>query len=308
MKVILGYDGSDCADAAINDLQRCGLPANSQITVISAVDMWPHVPASLFQMDAAELENASLSIKRAHHLAARAIADAREMANAGAEKVRQLIAGATVDAEAGQEAPATSLIAAADRLRADLIVVGSHGRSALGKFVLGSVSQAVVTNAHCSVRVSRTRKVPAGRGLRLVVGIDGSSNSAAAIEAITIRTWPADTHVMVVVGLDMQLAVAMPQIEASGSTKGDDVPDWVRKMADNAIGELHRAGLTAEPAMRYGDPKQVLVEEAKAVDADCIFVGARGRSQIGRLMLGSVSNAVSARAHCSVEVVRTAGR
>ena len=39
----------------------------------------------------------------------------------------------------------------------DLIVVGSHGRSALGRFMLGSVSQKVVTEAHCSVRVARGR-------------------------------------------------------------------------------------------------------------------------------------------------------
>jgi nucleotide-binding universal stress UspA family protein len=308
MKVLIGYDGSDCADAAITDLQRAGLAENSQITVVTAVDMWPEVPASLFKMEPAALENASPAVKRAHHLAAAALADARGLAEEGGGKVRQLLPNATVTSIARPEAPATALIGTADELRADLIIVGSHGRNALGKFVLGSVSQAVVTNAHCSVRVARKRNVPAGRGLRLVVGVDGSPNSAAAVQAISMRSWPADTHVLTVVALDLQLAVATPQIEAGDSKKGDDIPDWVREMADNAIGELHHAGLTAEPALRFGDPKHVLAEEARAVDADCIFVGARGRSTFGRLLLGSVSTAITSRAHCSVEVVRAGGQ
>src|SRR5687768_11725437 len=126
MKVLIGYDGSDCADAAINDLQRAGLPQNSQITVVTAVDMWPEVPASLFKMEPAALENASPAIKRAHHLAAHALADARELAEAGEQKVRELLPSATVTSSARPEAPATALIASAHELSADLIVVGSH--------------------------------------------------------------------------------------------------------------------------------------------------------------------------------------
>jgi nucleotide-binding universal stress UspA family protein len=48
----------------------------------------------------------------------------------------------------------------------------------------------------------------------------------------------------------------------------------------------------------------VLITEAEDWDADCIFVGAKGMRGIERLLIGSVSAAVAARAHCSVEVVR----
>jgi len=54
-----------------------------------------------------------------------------------------------------------------------------------------------------------------------------------------------------------------------------------------------------------GDPKRVLVEESKRWGADCIFVGSMGFSnRVERFLIGSVSSAVAARAHCSVEVVR----
>jgi nucleotide-binding universal stress UspA family protein len=60
--------------------------------------------------------------------------------------------------------------------------------------------------------------------------------------------------------------------------------------------------------LRKGNPKSVLVEEAESWGADCVFVGARGMRGVGHLLMGSVSAAVAARAHCSVEVVRPAGK
>jgi nucleotide-binding universal stress UspA family protein len=48
----------------------------------------------------------------------------------------------------------------------------------------------------------------------------------------------------------------------------------------------------------------LLIAEAESWGADCIFVGARGMDRIDRFLLGSVSSALAARAHCSVEIVR----
>ncbi len=307
MKILVGYDGSDCADAAIDDLARSGLGPGAQLLVVSAVDVWPHLPASSFQpLDQAALAQSAISVRRAHQLAAGAMEESRQLAQQGAARVSALLNDANVTSEARTEAPAAALLTMAQEWKSDLIVVGSHGRSALGRAMLGSVSQAVVTHAHCSVRVARRRKAPAGHGLRLIVGVDGSSYSAAAISAISMRHWPADTNVVVLVALDVRLALAMPVVEEQ---KADETgtPQWVKAMAEGAAAELRRAGLSAEVMMRYGDPKKVLVEEASAVDADCIFVGAKGYSRVGRLLLGSVSTAVSARAECSVEVIRAGG-
>jgi nucleotide-binding universal stress UspA family protein len=56
--------------------------------------------------------------------------------------------------------------------------------------------------------------------------------------------------------------------------------------------------------VKDGEPKSLLIAEAKSWGADCIFMGARGMGRIERFLLGGVSSAVAARAHCSVEVVR----
>ena len=67
---------------------------------------------------------------------------------------------------------------------------------------------------------------------------------------------------------------------------------------------LVSAGLTATVAALSGNPKEVILEEAKKWNADLIVVGSHGRRGIKRLLLGSVSEAVAMKAPCSVVVVR----
>ena len=83
--------------------------------------------------------------------------------------------------------------------------------------------------------------------------------------------------------------------------------EWMQKLAERATERLRSAELTVSSAVLNGDPKRVLIEEAEKWGADSIFVGSTGFSnRFERFMLGSVSAAVAARAHCSVEVVRAA--
>ena len=307
MKILIGYDGSQSADAAIDDLARAGIPAKSQVMVVSAVDVWPQLPASSFkELDKEAMVNRPVAVQRAHKLAAQAREEAGQLAAAGAQRVNGILGDATVAAEVRLEAPATAILTKAQEWQADLIVMGSQGRGALGRAMLGSVSQTVLSHAPCSVRVGRHRATPARPALRLIVGVDGSNNSASAVAAIAMRPWPAETDVLVLVALDVRLALATPAIEDRKTVQSGG-EEWIRAMADGAANELRRSGLSVEVAVRHGDPKNVLLEEASAVDTDCIFLGARGQSRVQRLLLGSVSAAVSARAACSVEVIRGGG-
>jgi len=82
-----------------------------------------------------------------------------------------------------------------------------------------------------------------------------------------------------------------------------DVQAQVRTIVETVAEKLRAAGLVVSSVVKEGDPKRVLIEEAEQVGADCLFVGARGLRRLERFLLGSVSTAVAARAHCSVEVV-----
>jgi len=146
MKILIAYDGSSCADSALEDLRQAGLPRLAEAMVISVSELWTPVVESVGAGAARIVGALPVSLEKAESLAQTAC-----------ERVQSYFPDWTVKAEARLGAPATVVIEKADVWRPDLIVVGSHGRSALGRFMLGSVSQKVVTEAHCSVRVARGR-------------------------------------------------------------------------------------------------------------------------------------------------------
>jgi nucleotide-binding universal stress UspA family protein len=86
----------------------------------------------------------------------------------------------------------------------------------------------------------------------------------------------------------------------------DDEDNWdeVRQIFQPSADKLRSAGLDAAVMIRKGNPTRELLDEAESWGADCIVLGPKGTRGIDRLLLGSVSSAVSARAHCSVEIVR----
>jgi nucleotide-binding universal stress UspA family protein len=235
----------------------------------------------------------------------KALEHARGLAEKASNAVLEIFPSWTVRPEACADTPAWGLVLKAAEWKPDLIVVGSQGRSAIGRLVLGSVSQKVVTHADCSVRVARGR-VEEGASpdspIRLVVGVDGSQYSEATVEAITKRVWPAGTEARVVTALDLMMMTALNWIDNLSDEDEAEVTAFVEAAAE----KLRAAGLVVSTVIKNGDPKRVLVDEAEAWEADSIFVGAQGLRAIERLLIGSVSAAVAAHAHCSVEVVRAA--
>jgi nucleotide-binding universal stress UspA family protein len=313
MRVLIGYDGSPCADDAIADLQRAGLaPQGIEALVLAVADVYG-VQAGDPPSDesAAATAVVRMEIDRLRRRVGLALDRARADADAAAARVRGLFPAWSVRAEAVADTPHWALVKKSAEWSADLVVVGSRGRSALGRLFLGSVSQQVLHNAPCSVRVGRCaadRARPREPRVRLVLGVDGSVDSAAAVSAVAARHWPPGSEVLVVGVLDArailnQLELAPPPgaspIDAGMASGG--LRDLLARVCD----DLRRSGIAAAATVLDGDPKKVLIQEAQRSAADCIVVGAKGHSRVERLLLGSVSAAVAARADCSVEVVRT---
>ncbi len=287
MKILVAYDGSECADAALNDLRRAGLPAYAQIEVLSVIENWLPPPSGIEIIEHIDRDQEYLALARR-----------------GGRRLVGIEPGWDVKSESGAGSPATVIIEKADKWGADLIVVGSHGRTALGQFFFGSVSQKVLHEARCSVRVARGRVEESGTPVRLIIGFDSSKGAEAAVEAVAARKWPASSEVRIVNAM-----WAMPQV--SSHRMVGPITKWIaeerariKKLIDEAAGKLRAAALRTEVVMKEEEPKRLLIAEAEAWGADCIFVGARGMGRVERFLLGSVSSTVAARAHCSVEVVR----
>ena len=303
MKLLVAYDGSSCADAAVDDLRRAGLPRSAEVIVLTVADVWLPPPPP----DQAA-EGSTPAAAKARAQATQALEQARKLAVQARTTVQQRFPTWHVQAEAYADSPAWGIIKRADEWQANLITVGSHGRSALGRFILGSVSQKVLAHARCSVRIARGRKGGQEGPNRLVVGVDGSPDADAAVTTVAARTWPPGSEVRVVAAVDpvMTTAVAFPALPVMNwvGEADEDQQAWVRKMVEAAAERLRGAGLTVSSHIVDGDPKLVLTEEAEYWGADCIFVGASGLGGLERFVLGSVSMSVATRSHCSVEVVR----
>jgi nucleotide-binding universal stress UspA family protein len=287
MKILVAYDGSECADAALDDLRRAGLPQDAQIKVLSVVENWLPPPSGLELIEQIGRDQEYLILARR-----------------GGIRLVSMEPGWDVKSESGAGSPATVIIEKADEWGGDLIVVGSHGRTALGQFFFGSVSQKVLHEARRSVRVARGRIEEPGTPVRLIIGFDGSKGADAAVESVAARKWPAGSEARIV-----NATWPTTQITPNGGV--GPIITWiaeekarVKKLIDEAAGKLRAAALKTDVVVKEEEPKRLLIAEAESWGADCIFLGARGMGRIERFLLGSVSSAVAARAHCSVEVVR----
>src|SRR5262245_17936487 len=287
MKILVAYDGSECADAALDDLRKAGLPSDARIKVLSVVESWLPPPSGLEIIEHIDSDQEYLALARR-----------------GGIRLVSMEPGWDVKSESVAGLPATVIIEKADEWGADLIVVGSHGRTALGQFFFGSVSQKVLHEAGRSVRVARGRIEEPDTPVRLIVGVDGSKDAEAAVEAVAARKWPAGSEARIV-----NATWAMPQLTSQHMV--GPITKWiaeekarVKKMIDEAAGKITADGVKTDTVVKEEEPKRLLVAEAESWGADCIFVGARGMGRIDRFLLGSVSSAVAARAHCSVEVAR----
>jgi nucleotide-binding universal stress UspA family protein len=212
-----------------------------------------------------------------------------------------------VHAKACAGSPARAILQYADELRPDLLVVGSHGRSAFGRLFLGSVSQKVLHAAHGSVRIARGHAAEPSGPIRLIVGMDGSPGAEAAVKAVAGRHWPRGSEARLVNGTPILPRVAdeisVAQITAWWATEKARVEEVIKL----ATGKLKGANLVVSTKVKDLDARQLLISEAEAWEADCIFVGARGMGAVERFVLGSVSSSVAARALLCRSGKRTIG-
>jgi nucleotide-binding universal stress UspA family protein len=314
MRILFGYDGSESADAALNDLRKAGLPRDVEALVVSVGEVL--LPPSSIANDVVGRPMTSRLVTEAVAQAVarsrRTLQETQEFAEKAGDRVRSYFPHWTVQAEGVAGWPATELIDKADEWKADLVVVGSRGHSALGRFILGSVSKKVVTDSRHSVRVARgvigenQSKPP-----RVMIGVDGSPEAEHAVREVGMRVWPKGTEVRIVAVDDgtspARISRVLPTAAAIIKNSNDETFAASRMMVEWAERELRAIGLPVSVAIEKGDPQRILIEEARKWGADSIFVGSRKfDGTFERFWLGSVSTALVTKAHCSVEVVRSA--
>ena len=311
MKILIAYDGSACANAALDDLQHAGLPAVADAVVMSVTELWLPAPppSSLEVVEMARAVHVPSDMTRVYSQNSPAVKDAQALADRAALRLRTNFPEWQITTKVAVGSPKSELIHQADLWKPDLIVLGSHGHSALARFVLGSVSQGVLADAHCTVRIARGSVEEPDTPVRIVIGVDGSDASAAAVREVASRKWPPGSEVRIIAVTDPLspglIGNLIPPIRDFVNESNQEDWDWLKKLLHRSFEEFKSTELRVSTVIKEGDPRRDLVEAAEAWDADCIFVGSIGfNNRFERFVLGSVSATVAARAHCSVEVVR----
>ncbi len=198
---------------------------------------------------------------------------------------------------------ARGILRVADELQPDLIVVGTHGRTGLSWLLAGSVATQVVRHAEVPVLAlhrpehERPRKA---KEIRMILHPTDFSKGC-------------ETSLRVARGLARDLGARMVLfhvvpfgVYASEMSVPID-PEAYREALDEERRLLDGADLKypVEARMARGDAAEEILHAAADLDADLIVMGTHGRSGLGRLFLGSVTEYVMPRAECPVLAVKT---
>jgi nucleotide-binding universal stress UspA family protein/predicted transcriptional regulator len=259
-RIVCGIDGSEEAFEAARQASRL---ARQTLVLLAAVDPWDLVLAGPASDDDATEAGHGPAADRLRAEAAATLENAR--------REIELQPGCALDSKLVERRPADALLSEATRSAATLIVVGPSGRGRLAGIALGSVATALVHRAPCAVLVAR--RTPASRPFpsRIVVGVDGSYESALACSIARELRERFGASTQFIVG------TVRADVDAARSAA---VPDYVATVTAGAVGALIET----------------------ATDTDLIVVGSRGLH--GLRALGSVSERAVHAAKCSVLVAR----
>jgi nucleotide-binding universal stress UspA family protein len=289
MNILYATDGSDSSGTAGRLLASLPLPTDAQVTVLSTGSSDEWVESMIFTETSAQ----EVRLAWRH-----------------AEKAATLLdhCGLRICHEIGSGDAVTAILERAEMDHADLIVISSHEKRAIERFLIGSVSEHVARFAHTSVLVARKDQIR-----RVVVGVDGSASSEHALDALTELPLPAGiavTFVYVAPLDDKELPSSVafyPEYAKLAKDYRAERRAVAEHIVDHARQRLRAAGHRAEVDIRWGTPADQLIGAVRELGADLLVVGSANRSVMGRLFVGSVSGRVLSHAPCSVLVARPVG-
>ena len=323
--VIVGYDASKEAEFALQWAVQVAQRRGVSLTVAHATGL-----------EASSVELAHPGVRSLYQQRA------QEIAEEGAKRARDLAQGKVEVRAAGLPGGAAAALVDESE-NASLLVLGHRTRGVLTEAIMGSVALAVVTHAKCPVAVVRQSPAPLpSMEHPVVVGIDGSDHSLRALDEAAFLASDTKSFLRVVTAWERPNqdvwsayhSVREAQMEKPKETgeyqeaswsayqrireemAGDkgDAPTYETLLAETS----QAAASTAAQAMarvqaRYPDLKvEIVTGEGSAAQAigkaaagaSLIVVGARGRSAMQALLLGSVSRKVMNQAECAVYVIR----
>jgi len=142
--------------------------------------------------------------------------------------------------------------------------------------------------------------------MKLLLAVDGSTSSDAALHAVIKERRGSEDEVRVITVLQPIMISAVPQMTAGYAPELEAERKRAREIVEKAAERLRAAGFRAGVVVGQGDIREKILDEAEDWKAELIVLGSHGRGQVKRLLLGSVAESVARHATCSVEIVKGA--
>lgn len=278
MRIVFATDLSDASEAAVRSRTCLECLDNIGVTEVHLVTVVPdNVSSGLPGMDAATDTRKSLQPQR-------------EVFES---------AGFTVETHVARGTPHRRINGFADRLDADMIVVGSRGQSPLANRLVGSTTRNVARTATRPLLVERIAPPDSEKAVvkahlfqHVLFATDFSENARQAFEFLPMLEGATQAVDL----LHVQKENAEPAVE-----------DPRLRLQELAAEVEREMGIEAGINVREGSPVDEILEEETRVGATTTLLGTRGRSRLRRLLLGSVSESIVARGNNNVLLVPPAG-
>ena len=306
MKILIGHDGSECSETILKQLPFSGLPLHAEVHVIttSEVPIPILVGAESYSFAVTPEQWAEYEV-----VAKTELLRARQNAEHVSRRMLRCCPEWNVTPIALEGSASTQLLLHAENWKPDLIIVGSHGKGMFRKLFLGSVSNRVLHEARCSVRITHEHAMDPSRPLTLLVAIDDSEEAARVIESVAERHYPENTVIHVLTVADMSVIAAIDYVATASGDLEDDTEQAIAKTLRDRLtsfaARLKQRYPNVHVHVRIDKPRNAILEFASDIGADTIVLGAKGKSTLKRFVLGSVSSSVAQHSNVTVEVFRS---
>ena len=303
MKILLATDGSDSAKSAVDMLINFPFPRESSATVLTVIDdklFTLYKPSDLDEDQDRLLQETEQTIKE----------ESEQLLEQEAARLRE--AGWSGSTELRRGNPAEEIIQAAEEMKPDLIVLGSHGITGVKHFLLGSVSDRVLEHACCSVLIvkpspkmaSPAATADASLPWRMLIAYDDSEPAKKAINLCA--SLPLDDNAEVKVVSVMPLIHMYRQdIRQHLNTIWLQQKHTREENLKNAVSAIQwSTPHVSSELLESANVSQAILDDAEQNGIDLIVLGYKGRTAIKRFLIGSITSHTADHAPCSILAVR----